>query len=462
MSRAPNTNRDVIGSYVVTVQNDVAAAMNAAGIRAIAVVGPDDPHLNQVILMFEATVWPPREGPLLRLADDVAAELHRRGVTPTWAQPNELQGDVLDLLAHSEGVQLVKSAIATAVKWLPTDGDGSADTSSFDESAYDLISPSMSPVVPGQLRWRTGAELLTTAAETPDWLIQWLIPLAAVTEIMAMVKAGKTTLLMQICASLISGQPFLGRESVRTPVVYLSEERNKSLAHAIKRAGIANLRNLHVLLREDARSLQWPALVMAAMEKCQEVNARVLMIDTISDWASLAGDDENSSGAALEAMRPVQKAASEGLAVICTRHVRKSGGPLGTAGRGSTAFSGAADVLYQLTSLNTKGHPSRRLLEGAGRQDGIPERLVLDYVNGRYVELGTELGVDRAEAVRVVREILSATAEPLLTSEIQRRAKPLSESSIKRALKDLADEGAVTRFDNQGANRRATGWTLNR
>src|SRR5436190_1586116 len=74
----------------------------------------------------------------------------------------------------------------------------------------------------------------------------------------------------------------------------------------------------------------------------------LLVVDTLPQWAGLRGDSENSSGAALEAIEPLQRATAAGVGVVLVRHDRKGSGEVGESARGSTAFGGAVDVILQL------------------------------------------------------------------------------------------------------------------
>jgi len=112
-------DRVVIGHVVVAVQGDVAAAMEAAGIRAVAITRLDDPYLDEIVAMFEATIWLPPDTALLNLAEEIAATLHERGLTPRCTRPAEFEGDVLALLATPEGVARVRAALDASVRWMP-------------------------------------------------------------------------------------------------------------------------------------------------------------------------------------------------------------------------------------------------------------------------------------------------------------------------------------------------------
>src|SRR5450756_1466972 len=76
----------------------------------------------------------------------------------------------------------------------------------------------------------------------------------------------------------------------------------------------------------DAAGVPWPGIIGAAAAKCREIGARLLVVDTLPQFAGLRGDAENNSGDALEAIGPLQLLAADGFAILVTRHDRKSGG----------------------------------------------------------------------------------------------------------------------------------------
>ena len=158
---------------------------------------------------------------------------------------------------------------------------------------------------------------------------------------------------MRMVGAMLEGQPFLDRPTARAPVVILSEQGRPSLRAVIERAELLDRDDLYLVLWQDTRELDWPALVAAATTFCQEVGAAVLVVDTLPQFARLTGDAENDAGAALKAMAPLQSAAAAGLAVLITRHDRKGGyakggADVGETGRGSSAFTGTVDIVVAI------------------------------------------------------------------------------------------------------------------
>lgn len=313
------------------------------------------------------------------------------------------------------------------------------------------------------LPFQTASELAAAEAEAaPGAIVRDLLFEASVHDLVAKPKAGKTSFCLALATAVVNGAPFLGRATRKTPVVYLTEERAPSFRDALERVGLLGHPDLHLLLRQDAFSTVWPTVMQGAVNRAADVGAGLLVVDTLGDWASLAGDEENSAGATLEAMRPLQRAAAGGLCVLLSRHDRK-GEPkeLGDAGRGSNAIAGASDVLMSLRRTAGQGHDNRRELAVLGRFSGLPPLLVLEWAGDGYVSLGEHADVEfREMQTRILDHLPPAGAEGIRESDLLeaiREADPgASRTTLRRALEALRDAGQVYR---DGTGRKGSPYT---
>ena len=94
----------------------------------------------------------------------------------------------------------------------------------------------------------------------------------------------------------------------------LTEEPIASLMEGLAAAGLTDTRDVAILTRYAARAADWPTMIEAAVAKAREIDARVLITDTLPGLAGLQGDAENSSGHAIAALRPLQEANAPNLA----------------------------------------------------------------------------------------------------------------------------------------------------
>ncbi len=316
------------------------------------------------------------------------------------------------------------------------------------------------PNVP--LFWSTARELADRTPEEPAWLIDGLLALNVVTELSAKIKVGKTTFWAAAVSAMLLGEPFLGLATRQCAVVLLTEEREATLRDLLKRTGLDAADNLFILHRYATRAYEWADIVAEAVRKAGSVGAGLLVVDTLPDWAGIAGDAENNSGDALTAMRPLQDAAAAGLGVLSVRHDRKGGGEIGDSARGSSAYGGAADILLQLTKTTTAGHENRRTLTGVGRFDRVPGAIVIEFVDGVFRALGSSADVERTEVRARVLDILpDAGARMLSETDLLERLGDAKRSTLKRVLDGLVEEGRVAKATGAGKTGRAFGYALN-
>ena len=187
-----------------------------------------------------------------------------------------------------------------------------------------------------RLRFRTAADIANDTPQSVPWIVEGWVAEGSLTELDGKVKlAGKTTFLLAMSRKVIDGTQFMGFNTYMTPVVFLTEQPLSSFREALRRADLLGRDDFIVLTYQESAGIRWHRVVEAAAQECRSRNAKLLVVDTLPQFAGLRGDTENQSGAALEALEPVQKLASNGIGVVLSRHERKSGGDVGDSGRGS-------------------------------------------------------------------------------------------------------------------------------
>ena len=259
-------------------------------------------------------------------------------------------------------VELLRDTVPPAPK--AVNGNGHSiqavkEDSSFPESSKGRFA----------LPFRPLSEVVNVPAE-PEWLVRGLIPKGGLVVLAAKPKDGKSTLVCAMLAALERGEPFLGLETARCQALLLTEERSRTLAEKRQRWRIEPM----VLMRHEIGDTEWSNVVAEAVRCCHEKGLGLLVVDTLAEWGQLFGDAENSAGAVLDLMRPLQDAAASGLTVIVVHHLRKGSAEDGDSLRGSGAIRGAVDVIVRLSkpkaqSLSGAAFPGRiprsRLEEGA-------------------------------------------------------------------------------------------------
>jgi hypothetical protein len=191
----------------------------------------------------------------------------------------------------------------------------------------------------------------------------------------------------------------MGEATSKTAVVYLTEQPERTFRETLRRAGLLDRDDFHVPFWHDVAGEDWATVVRRAVEYAESVDAALLVIDTMPQFAGLKGDAENNSGDALAAIQPLQQAAAvHDLAVVIVRHDRKSGGEVGDSSRGSSAFAGAVDTIVQMRRAEGNVRSSIRVLSSLSRFDEVPDTRVIELTDEGYVALGSEFAVAEREA----------------------------------------------------------------
>lgn len=393
------------------------------------------PEALEVLRDRRVVLWPDNDEPgrahMERVAaalDEIAAEVR----IFEWPHAPE-KGDAADhpaVLSRSrEGVRELLAAMAATPIY-----SSATSTLGADER---------------KLSFRTAKEVAEATPEATEWTAPPWVAKGAITEIDGKIKAaGKTTFVSHMVHSIVSGEPFLGELTERTKVVYLTEQTPTSFRKVLERAGLTECEDLLVVFWHEATGWAWSEVTQLATNKALEIGAGVLVVDTVGQFAGIKGDAENSAGAALEAMKPLQEAAACGLAVVMTRHERKGGGEVGESARGSSAFGGAVDIILSIRRADGNVRPTVRVIESLSRFDETPDKLVIELTEQGYKSLGDATAFAEKEAEGAILEMLSSKPEnAMATTDVLDKLK---EQDIKRtvatnALAQLSDAGAVSR-----------------
>jgi len=297
--------------------------------------------------------------------------------------------------------------------------------------------------------FETAAEISGRSPAKVPWIIPPWVAAGSMTILSGKVKAaGKTTLIMRMVAAVLDGQPFMDKPTCQTPVVYLSEQPIPSLVEALKAAGLPQRRDCVLLPWSRAIGCSWPEVVRAAAAECKRLGAKILIVDTLHQFAQLAGDAENNSGDALEAVLPLQEAMAEGIAVLLVVHDRKSGGDVSDSGRGSSAFAGVADILISLRRLEGKGRPTLRQIQAISRFSETPMGMIIELTEDGYVAGGEAGDVAAAEAQAAIMEKAPSSESQAMTMKQIVGAMGVNRTTAQRAIDTLLSRHLLVRTSN--------------
>jgi hypothetical protein len=327
-------------------------------------------------------------------------------------------GDVSDFLDAEHGAGELLTAIEAASSWSELETD------------------------PSPSRFHSIAEIITQSTEKLEWIIPHFVEPTALTQLAAKIKAGKTSLMMSASRAVLTGSSFLGQPAKRGNVVMVTEQDGSSYHEALKRAGLLGLEGMSIMQRHDTFGLDWPGIVAAAVAECERVHAVLLTFDTLNQLAGLAGDDENSAGKMLEAMRPLQQACGRGWGVWYSVHERKSGGDVADAARGSSATGGVADILMSLRRPDgNHGNQQEtiRKISTISRFSETPSELVIDWnaLDREYTVLGDSDAVSLDRATAAVMRALPIAETCAKTIKLLQEETGETRTTIRRVLKTL-------------------------
>jgi len=321
-----------------------------------------------------------------------------------WPDNDEPGRRLMDYAAKQLG-SVAKSV--RLVEWpaSPPKGDAAdaieqgVDVSALIYTAKAVESPR------SKLRIYTASEFSDIAPEQPHWLCQGLWACNALSFLNAKIKAGKTTLVMHMIASVLDGRDFAGLPTSKASVLYLTEQPKASFRRLLDDSGLSRRSDLHILSRQDMFGMDWPEVVAYSVEYCLEHGIEGIVADTLSKLSGIK--DENDSSAARAAMDPMQKAAHKGLASLVVQHSRKSDGETVDTARGSSAFGGDADIILSLTRpKGSANSPEERQINSASRFDETPDEWIIELTDSGYRNVGPAWVSKRNSHAEAIREAL--------------------------------------------------------
>ena len=158
-------------------------------------------------------------------------------------------------------------------------------------------------------------------------------------------KHGKTRWTISFLQALVAGKPFV-RSTTKTRVLYVSEEHE---ARWKKRMDTLHLTlgDSVVLLTKNMlkyqRTLeQWQKLIAYIVLQCQQLDCKVVVIDTLSKFAPYT--NENDAANMQDCLDPLDALREAGITTILLHHLAKTPNTSSLSGRGSGALSGYTDA----------------------------------------------------------------------------------------------------------------------
>src|SRR5215469_8021592 len=281
-------------------------------------------------------------------------------------------------------------------------------------------------------------DALANVQVEPDWIVEGIVPSGSQLALVAKIKQGKTTLVLDLSRHIISGEVWCGQRVKQGSVLYLTEQPRNSFNSEVMIAGITS--GLTVLYRHEVNKYQWPQIAKSAIERARNQNCRLIVVDTLTKWAGATGDRENRGEiAVLDALSPAYEF---GCSILCVYHSGHAGDSrdVWDAIRGGTGWGGEADMIYRLRRPRDKQDQTIRLLETVGRyQDFIPGQIGLLWGNHRYTLLPASGEKITAANVHRVLDRLPSRPEDAWTRKQIEDATRASWKTILRVMEDRTD-----------------------
>ncbi len=235
---------------------------------------------------------------------------------------------------------------------------------------------------------RTAAELLTRVVSVcdldrqrftpPAWLWHGYLGPGKVALLTSQWKSGKTTLVSLLLARMQQGGQLAGLPVAAGRAFVISEESETDWRLRLSQLGIRD--NVDLLCRPftaQPSMEEWLALIEAALAMRRRRGSDLVVIDSLSSF--LPAHSENSAGALLECLTPLQRLTGAGMGVFLPHHPRKGKTVAGQAARGSGALPGFVDVIMEMGYYARPDDlDRRRRLVAFSRHDDTPRHLLME------------------------------------------------------------------------------------
>lgn len=278
-------------------------------------------------------------------------------------------------------------------------------------------------------RWKVvRCSELQKRPDAERWIWEGCIARGQITQLNALFKVGKTTLLAHLIRALGADGMFCGRPCKRAKILYVTEEGDDNWVDRRDELGLED--HIHFIrnpfLTKPSKR-EWLAFVEYIRQQVHSHGYDVVVFDTISNLWHVR--DENNSCEVQEALMPL-RSLPDTTALVIVHHLRKSDGAEGTAGRGSSAFGGYVDIILEIRRFNAseKGD-NRRTLSGYGRPKSVPQEIVLSLSENGY-----ELDGDKSE-------VLSRDLIPLLERLIPSDPARITRNELRDGIRDERSSG---------------------
>lgn len=128
------------------------------------------------------------------------------------------------------------------------------------------------------------------------------------------------------------------------------------------------------------------------------------------------------------------------------RHERKSGGQVGDSGRGSSAFTGAVEIILSIRRPEGNARPAIREIHALSRFDQTPDVLVVELGEDGYKALGDSAAVAKAEAREAILKAAPTSEAVAVSLDELLKVTDLGRTTVQKAVDTLLAAGELRRI----------------
>jgi hypothetical protein len=261
---------------------------------------------------------------------------------------------------------------------------------------------------------------LTGEAAKVDWLWHGCIVRRHTTLFTALMKGGKTTFVSHLLRALQDGASFCGRVTTRCRTLVISEESQAIWAQRRDALGLDD--SLETMCRPmmgKPTFAEWADFLLHVRGCATDRAVDIIAFDTVAAFTPWR--NENDSAEVMTAVTPLNLLTEAGFAVVLFHHSGKADQTEGRAARGSTALTGAVDIILEMRRYRPdEATDRRRVLSGLGRFDEVPDEMVVELSDDgtSYTACGDKKAVAARELRDAILAVLPTEAPGLTASDV--------------------------------------------
>jgi len=272
-------------------------------------------------------------------------------------------------------------------------------------------------------------DLLTRPPDPTRWVWSEVLPVKAGSVLVAKPRVGKSTLAANLCVAISRGLPFLGRDTQKSPVAYISTDASEwEIADTFQQVGARPEDDIFVFAGSaPQKAIAW------LTEKISKHGAKFIVIDTLQRMLHIK--EINSYSEVQNLMEPVINATREhNCHILLTHHAKKNDSDELDAGIGST---GIKAMVYSYLYLKKLPDSEKRILTSDQRGGKKIPGISVGFGKSGWLEVqGTAEEAEIDLCVPKITEALQAEETDLTERDI-RRLVPSRGILVSKAIRKM-------------------------